>query len=337
LTRTLITGGFGFLATWTAAALSHLGHDVVLVDQCEVEGSSLGMSGLLEDEAVTAGNADVTQQGALDEFGPVDYVVHAAAVLGVTTVRDSPVRTLRVNVDGTRVALDFASRVGCKRFLLFSTSEVYGDDATGASEDSWLSMRTDDPRWSYAVSKIAAESWTYAHHAEHGLPFAIVRPFNVFGALRTGGYAVSALTKQALADEPITVHGDGLQRRAWCHVEDFTYGLVACLLRPEAQGQAFNLGDDRSELTVTELAERIVKLSGSRSVLSYVDRAGPDISRRRPDISKARDLIGYRPQSEFDDRLLETIQWIRDPGTVYKPRFVREDWGLLGEDQGAWV
>ncbi|BBZ15283.1 NAD-dependent epimerase/dehydratase family protein [Mycobacterium branderi] len=313
MTTTLITGGFGFLATWTAKALHDAGHDVVLVDNRPLEGSSLQMSGLLCAPGITAGRADITEFGALDRFGPVDYVVHAAAVLGVSTVRDLPARTLQVNIDGTRVALDYAARVAnCRRFLLLSTSEVYGDDAAHATEQSWLSVRTDDPRWSYAVSKIAAESWVYAYHAEHGLPFSIVRPFNVFGPLRTGGYAVSAFAQQALTAEPVTVHGDGSQTRAWCYAGDFADGLIRCLLDPAAEGQAFNIGDDRAELTVNELAERIVRYSGSGSSVCHHTRSGPDIARRRPDISKARALLGYDPRSDFDARLRETVGWIND-------------------------
>ncbi|WP_043262837.1 NAD-dependent epimerase/dehydratase family protein [Streptomyces sp. CT34] len=325
--RTLITGGFGFLATWVAAGLRKTGHEVVLVDHRDLDGSSLAMSGLLADPGVTTGCADITQPGSLDRFGPADHVIHAAAILGVTKVRNEPTETLRVNIDGTRVALDYAVRSGnTRRFLLLSTSEVYGADAENAAEDSWLAVRTDDPRWSYAVSKIAAESLAYSYHAEHGLPFTIVRPFNVFGPLRTGGYAVGALAARAVAGEPVTVHGDGSQSRAWCHAEDFANGLIRCLLHPDADGRAFNIGDDRNDLTVTELAGRIRDMGGSGSPIVHVEHTAPDIELRRPDLTRARQLVGYEPVNDFDDRLRETVEWIRQGSGPHPMRITREDW-----------
>ncbi|MGN5382354.1 hypothetical protein BIV25_01155 [Streptomyces sp. MUSC 14] len=325
--RTLITGGFGFLATWVAAGLRRAGHDVVLVDNRDLDGSSLAMSGLTEDPGVSIGRADITRPGSLDAFGPVDYVIHAAALLGVTKVRNEPTETLRVNIDGTRVALDYAVRNGStRRFLLLSTSEVYGSDAKGAAEDGWLSVRTDDPRWSYAVSKIAAESLVYSCHAERGLPFTIVRPFNVYGPLRTGGYAVGAMAARAVAGETVSVHGDGSQSRAWCHVEDFANGLVRCLTHPAAEGQAFNIGDDRTDLTVAELAHRIHEVSGSDTPVVHVEHTAPEIQLRRPDLAKARELVGYEPVNDFDERLRETVEWIRQGSGSHPMRITREDW-----------
>lgn len=330
--HTLITGGFGFLATWITAGLLRCGHRVTLVDNRDPENTPVWLSGLTDDPGVTVARADVTQPSALDGFGEADYVVHAAALLGVDAVRAAPKETLRVNIDGTAVALDYAARLPrLRRFVLLSTSEVYGAEAKNAVEDEWLPVRTDDPRWSYAVSKVTAESMTAAYGTEQDLPFTIVRPFNVYGPLRTGSYAVGALVRQAVVGQPLPVRGTGRQSRAWCHAEDFANGLVRCLYAPAAVGQAFNIGDDRHTLTVAELAHRVKEISGSPSEIQHIDRNGPDIELRRPDIGKARSFLDYRPRRDLAEGLRETIDWHRQGAGPMPLRLRRDDWPVPDE------
>ncbi|MFJ4688927.1 NAD-dependent epimerase/dehydratase family protein [Streptomyces sp. NPDC088789] len=325
--RTLITGGFGFLAAWTAAGLLRCGHEVIAVDNRPVGGTPLDLAGLADEPGLTTVRADVTRPGALDPCGEVDHVIHAAAVLGVDAVRAAPTETLRVNIDGTATALAYAAaQPALHRFVLLSTSEVYGSDAGDAAEGDWLSVRTDDPRWSYAVSKVTAESMTAAYGTEHGLPYTVVRPFNVYGPLRGGSYAVGAMARQAVRGEPVTVHGDGKQGRTWCHVEDFARGLVGCLRSDEALGHAFNIGDDRNHLTVSELARLLKEVSGSASPVRHIDRNGPDIQNRRPDLSRARTLLGYEPERDLVEGLRETVQWISGGARNWQPRLRRADW-----------
>ncbi|HEV8559213.1 MAG TPA: NAD-dependent epimerase/dehydratase family protein [Actinophytocola sp.] len=324
--RTLITGGFGFIATWAAAGLLRFGHRVTLVDNGPVAGSPADLAGLPGLPDVTVGQADVTRPGALDHLGEFDCIVHAAALLGVSAVRRRPLEALRVNVDGTARVLEFAaSNRALGRFLLLSTSEVYGNGVNVAEAD-WLSARTDDPRWSYAVSKTAAEALAYAYGAEHGLPFTVVRPFNVYGPLRTGSYAVGALGRQALAGGPITVHGSGRQSRAWCHVDDFVDGLIRCLRSPAAVGETFNLGDSRHHLTVAELAALIRDLTGGTAPIVHVPAPGPDIELRRPNLDKARDLLGYRPERGIEEGLRETVDWLAAAGVPYPVPLRRTSW-----------
>ncbi|HZG04662.1 MAG TPA: NAD-dependent epimerase/dehydratase family protein [Streptomyces sp.] len=327
--RVLITGGFGFLATWIAAGLLRGGHQVVLVDSRHtVEGSPAGLAGLPGLPGVrTVPGTDITRPGALDGITDVDTVVHAAALLGVGKVRDAPIETLRVNIDGTAAVLDYAVKLpSLRRFLLLSTSEVYGAEAKDAHEDEWLSVRVGDPRWSYAVSKVTAESMTAAYGTEHGLPFTIVRPFNVYGPLRTGSYAVGALCRQAVAGRDLTVHGDGGQTRAWCHAEDFANGVVRCLHAPEAEGETFNIGDDRFGLSVADLADRIAAAAGATGSVVRTPTPGPDIASRRPDLAKARRLVGHRPARGFDEGLKETVDWYRAGAGPLTIRLLRDDW-----------
>ncbi|MFE6692124.1 NAD-dependent epimerase/dehydratase family protein [Streptomyces sp. NPDC057743] len=306
--HTLITGGLGFLATWIAAGLLRCGHRVTLVDHREPDGTPAQLSGIVDAPAVTVARADITEPGALDGLGESDHVIHTAAVLGVDKVRAAPVETLRVNIDGTVVALDYAVRQpALRRFVLLSTSEVYGSRAEDAFEGEWLSVRTDDPRWSYAVSKVTAEAMTVARGTEVGLPYTLVRPFNVYGPLRTGAYAVGALARQAVSGAPLTVHGDGRQCRAWCHAEDFANGLVRCLYAPDAVGRAVNIGDDRHHLSVAELA-RLTNEIGGGAGITHSRRAGPDIDLRKPDLTTARTVLGYQPLRDLHEGLRETVE-----------------------------
>ncbi len=176
------------------------------------------------------------------------------------------------------------------------------------------------------MSKTTAEALVCAYGTEHDLPYAIVRPFNVYGPLRHGRYAVGELGRQALANGPITVHGDGAQSRAWCHVEDFVDGLIRCLVLPNAAGETFNIGDGRHDLTVGELAARIRRLTGGTASVAHIPHLGPDIQVRKPNLDKARELLGYRPQRDIDEGLLETLDWLAAADRPYPVPLRRTDW-----------
>lgn len=192
---------------------------------------------------------------------------------------------------------------------------MYGPHADRAAEDHWHIVRSDHPRWIYGVSKSAAEALAYAYGAEHGLPFTIVRPFNVYGPLQTNTGAVIDLAKRAVANQPLLIHGSGTQTRAWCHVEDFVSGLLRCLSTPKAEGEAINLGDDRSCLPMVDLARRIRRLAGGHSPLTHVASPGPDIANRCPDMEKARRILDHRLTRSLDHGLRETIAWARHLGS----------------------
>lgn len=325
--RTLITGGFGFLGTWLAAALRRCGHEVFLVDNRPVTGSPLFLSGLLTDSGVRIGRADVTVPDALDRFGAFQYVIHAAAVFDAPQV-PVPRSTIMGNTLGTEMTLRFAARQpDLRRFVLFSTGEVYGDPGErSVAEDGWLSVRVDHAAWSAAISKAVAEAITVAYADEFDIPYVTVRPFDVYGPLRTGPYPISALAGSAFAGEPLTVSGDGEQVRSWCHVEDFVNGVLRCMHSPDSAGQAVNIGDDREPLTATALSRQIREVADSRSEIRYVANGVPEVRHRRPDLTKARRLFGYEPVWSLADGLRETVTWLRCAAHPYPISLIRRDW-----------
>src|SRR5207237_1349024 len=194
------------------------------------------------------------------------HVVHCAAIAGVDRVRESPVRTMCVNVIGTCTALEAA--VGTldtvERFVDFSTSEVFGTHAFRVTEGQVSTIGSvGEARWTYAVSKLAGEHMAHAYHDELGLPTVTVHPFNVYGPNQVGEGAIQAFISAALDGRDLTIHGDGSQIRAWCYVDDMVEGVLACLERPQAVGNTFNIGNPRSAVTIFDLAQRIKRLTGA--------------------------------------------------------------------------
>jgi dTDP-glucose 4,6-dehydratase len=169
-----------------------------------------------------------------------------------------------------------------------------------------------DPRWCYAISKLAAEHLALSYYREKQLPVVIIRPFNIFGPGRVGQYAVLQFALKALKNESLEVYGDGTQIRAWCYIDDFCNALLEAIERKEAIGQAFNVGNPRNTVTNYELARRVIRLCDSRSSIVFTPLDFEDINLRAPDISKARDILGYVPEIELDDGLIRTIEWVKE-------------------------
>jgi len=240
-------------------------------------------------------------------------VLHMAAIAGINTVTKSPIRTLEVNMFGTYNvlrALEEKSLIpNIKRFVDFSTSEVYGVEAFNASERSPSTVRINgEPRWSYAVSKLASEYLAHSYALQHGLCIAIVRPFNVYGPGQIGEGAIRNLILRCLRGEPLEIQGEGNQVRSWCFVDDMVKATILVLTCGNAQGESFNIGNPRATLTIRSLAEKIIQLTGSVSSITHVPRV-PDVELRVPDISKARELLRYEPEVDIDEGLRRTIEW----------------------------
>src|SRR3954449_13617370 len=311
--KILITGGAGFIGTTLAKRLVE-DNEILAVDNLHRD--ALGGTDLAEHPNFRFHQGDVLDPAAVTEHARgVTHVVHAAAIAGVDTVLESPVRTMRVNLIGTYNVLEaaLATKATVERLIEFSTSEVFGTYAFRVDETSATTQGTvGEARWTYAVSKLAGEHMAHAYHREYGLPTVSVRPFNVFGPGQIGGGAIRAFCEAALAGRDLVIHGDGSQIRAWCYVDDMVEGTLLCLERPEAVGQAFNIGNARSTVTINELAHRIKRLTGCPGELVFQPLHYADVELRIPNVGKARELLGFDARVELDEGLAKTIAWYRE-------------------------
>jgi nucleoside-diphosphate-sugar epimerase len=310
--RILITGGAGFIGTTLARRLV-ADNDVIAVDNMHRD--TLSSTDLGDEPRFTFHNADILDADAMRELAQgATHIVHCAAIAGVDTVLASPVRTMRVNMIGTFNVLEAAlgTMDTLERIVEFSTSEVFGTHAINAQEGNVSTIGSvGEARWTYAVSKLAGEHMSHAYHDELGLPTVTVRPFNVYGPGQTGGGAIRAFIESALAGRDLTIHGDGSQIRAWCFVDDMVQGVLLCLEREQAVGNAFNIGNPRSTVTVYDLAQRIKRISGCEGDIVFQPLHYQDVEIRTVNVQKARELLGFEPQVELDDGLQRTIAWYR--------------------------
>jgi nucleoside-diphosphate-sugar epimerase len=311
--RIVITGGAGFIAT-TLARLLVDENEVIAYDNLHRD--ALGATDLREHSNFTFVQGDVLDAAHVAEVAKgATHIVHCAAIAGVDTVRESPVRTMRVNMIGTYNVLEAAVATldTLERFVDFSTSEVFGTHAYNVNEGHVTTIGSvGEARWTYAVSKLAGEHMAHAYHDELKLPTVTVHPFNVFGPGQIGGGAIRAFIEAALEGRDLMVHGDGSQIRAWCYVSDMVDGVLACLERPEAVGHAFNIGNPRSAVTIYDLASRINRIAGGTGELVFTPIDWADVELRIPNVDKAGELLAWHPQVELDDGLARTIAWYRE-------------------------
>jgi UDP-glucose 4-epimerase len=314
--RIVVTGGAGFIGTTLAHRLVDE-NEIVAVDN--LHRNSLGGTDLAEHPNFRFLQGDVLDAEFLSEVvRGATHLVHAAAIAGVDTVIESPVRTMRVNLIGTYNALEAALRTKdtMERFIEFSTSEVFGTYAFKVDEEHVTTQGSvGEARWTYAVSKLAGEHMAHAYHDELGLPTVSVRPFNVYGPGQIGGGAIRAFIETALAGRDLVIHGDGSQIRAWCYVDDMVEALMLALEHPNAVGESFNIGNARSAVTIYDLAQRIKRLTGCSGELVFQSLHYTDVELRIPNVEKARELLGFAATVELDEGLERTIAWYRANGS----------------------
>src|ERR1035437_7458767 len=292
--KIFITGGAGFIAN-TLIKLLVEKNKITVYDNFHRD--TLTGSGLSDHPNIKIIKGDVLNLELLTEsMKGADIVIHAAGIAGIDTVIKDPVRTMRVNMIGTANALEAAKLNGVKdRFIDFSTSEVFGSMAYKSAEtDQTVSGSAGEARWTYAVSKLAGEHLAKAYHQQYQLPAVTVRPFNVYGPGQTGEGAIQVFIKLALRGETLHIDGDGNQIRAWCFIDDFVDGLMACLTSPKAIGESFNIGNARAVITILGLAQTVCRVLGSSSKIVYDPPLSADIAIRIPSVTKAQELLGFR-------------------------------------------
>ncbi len=314
--RVLITGGAGFIGSHLAERLladPAAQNEVVIFDN--FRRNALGGSGLEEGPRLKVVRGDVMDKAALAEaMDGCDAVVHMASIAGVDTVLKNPVKTMRIAMIGTDNALEAARELGgVKRFVDFSTSEVFGRYAYHVTEfDSTTLGAVGEARWTYAVAKLATEHLAMNYHKEFDLPACSIRPFNVYGPRQVGEGAVHHFIRRALAGEDLVIHNEGSQIRAWCYIDDIVEAVVLCLAKDEAVGHAFNIGNARSTVTIFNLAELIVRLTGSSSKLSFIDWPNTDVEVRVPNAAKSKERLGFVAKTNLEEGLRRTIAWYRE-------------------------
>jgi len=308
VSRVVVAGGAGFLGSHLCDALVGRGERVVCIDDLST-GSFANVAHLADDPAFSFVEADVSQ--AVPVEGSVDAVCHLASAASPPAYLARPFETLAAGSEGTRRLLELAGRYRA-RFLLASTSEIYGDPEVHPQVESYRgAVDPTGPRSVYDEAKRFAEAMTMAAKRARDADVAIVRIFNTYGPrLAPGdGRVVSNFVVQALAGEPITVHGDGMQTRSLCYVDDEIRGLLA-LLDSRATGP-LNIGNP-DERTVLDLAKRVLEVTGSRSEIVHVAPMVDDPTRRCPDITAARDQLGWEPVIPLEDGLRRTVAYFSD-------------------------
>jgi dTDP-glucose 4,6-dehydratase len=299
----LVTGGAGFLGSHLCDNLMARGHRVICVDNFDT-GSLQNIAHLKQGEKFRFEMVDITSHYEIDE--PVEFVYHMASPASPIDYARLPLHTLKVGAYGTHNTLGLA-KVKRARFLIASTSEVYGDPLVHPQPESyWGNVNPIGPRGVYDEAKRYAEALTMAYLRQQGVDTAIARIFNTYGSRMrpNDGRAIPAFLQQALTDQPLTVFGDGSQTRSFCYVDDLVDGLIA--LAESGVHEPVNLGNPE-EMTLLDMAKLVVELTESRSEIAFQALPVDDPQVRQPDITRARDLLGWEPKVAMRDGLSRTI------------------------------
>ena len=318
----LITGGAGFIGSHTADALVARGDSVVILDNLST-GNHHNIEHLIGNELVTFYSGSILDSALVDRLvSEVDQVVHLAAAVGVFTIVDKPLDSLRTNLHGTENVLEAAQKHG-KPVLIASSSEVYGKNGGGPlnEESDRIVGSPLKSRWSYSEAKAIDESLGYFYYSELGVPVRIVRFFNTVGPRQVGSYGmvVPRFVGAALAGEALEIYGTGEQSRCFCHVADAVSGLLSVIDSDQTVGSVYNIGNDR-EISIGELASLVVSRLESKSAVvkkSYDDAYGAgfeDMQRRVPDISKIRAVTGWAPQRSLESIIDDIAGDLRHAG-----------------------
>jgi dTDP-glucose 4,6-dehydratase len=306
MSTAVVTGGGGFLASHLSDFLLEKGHRVVCVDNLDT-GSLQNIEHLRSGDEFVFVNHDVTEPFFLDE--PVDFIFHLASPASPIDYLRLPLHTLKVGSYGTHHMLGMA-KVKRARFLLASTSEVYGDPQIHPQPETyWGHVNPIGPRGVYDEAKRYAEALTMAYHRQQGVDTCIARIFNTYGPRMRphDGRAIPTFMRQALENKPLTVFGEGSQTRSFCYVDDLIRGLY--LLAKSEEHLPVNIGNPQ-EMTLLELAENVLRVTGARSEIVFEALPVDDPQVRQPDITRAKQILGWEPEVALEDGLRRTIDWM---------------------------
>lgn len=305
----LITGGAGFIGTHLMVRLAPSCR-VSIIDNFHRD--ALRFLEGAKPLSVTVNECDVLDSSRLSAaMEGVDTVFHLAAIAGVSSYYAQPARTLEVNLLGTLNVVKAAVAAGVSRVVYLSSSEVYGSRAVRVTENTPASVGpVSDPRWVYAISKLAAEQSVMHLCQAAGVAYTIVRPFNIYGPGQVGEGAISNFCAAAAAGKPLVVYGDGTAVRAWCYISDFIDALVAVATAESGRHRMFNIGNPRSVETSVGLAQRVCRIAGGGQI-TWKDVQRAEIDVRLPCIDEARSLVGYQPRVELDEGIGKTLEWFR--------------------------
>ncbi len=306
--RIVITGGAGFIGSHLAEQFLAEGHQVVVLDNL-ITGDISNIAHLREDPEFEFIHHDVSNP--IFVSGPVDWVLHFASPASPPDYLAMPIETLKVGSYATHNALGLASAKDAK-FFLASTSEVYGDPLVHPQPETyWGHVNSVGPRSVYDEAKRYAEAVTMAYHRHHGLDTRIVRIFNTYGPRMrpNDGRVVSTFINQALKGEPLTIFGDGTQTRSFQHITDLVRGVRALMDTPVHD--PVNIGNPE-EFTICEFAELVLQLTGSQAGIEFRPLPQDDPKQRRPDISRAAELLGWKPEIKVEDGVGQLIFWYRE-------------------------
>lgn len=310
--KIFLTGGAGFIGAKLIERLEAK-NEIVVFDL-------LSRNSLKDSDAATSSNLSIVEGDILDfdklkaAMRGADMVVHLAAIAGIDTVILSPTNTMQVNILGTSNVLRAAREVGgIERFIDFSTSEVFGQRAFKSEENDYTIMgAVGEARWTYAVSKLAAEHLTHAYYKEFGLPTVVLRPFNIYGPGQVGEGAVHAFICRAIRNEDLEIHGDGTQIRAWCYVDDMIEAILCCLENPNAVGESFNIGNSRAVVTIYGLASAVIRACESKSKIRFVSKDYVDVELRVPSVKKSGELLKFQAKVDLEEGLVRTAEYYRN-------------------------
>jgi nucleoside-diphosphate-sugar epimerase len=316
--KIFITGGAGFIGSSLIGRLVN-SNQIVIYDN--LSRNSLKNTIYRDHRNIKLIEGDILDYDKLlSSMKGAMIIIHLAAIAGIDTVIKSPLKTINVNLLGTLNVLNAAATLdSIERVLDFSTSEVFGSYAFRSEENDTTALgAVGNARWTYAVSKLAAEHLAYSYYSEKKMPVLSIRPFNIYGPGQVGEGAIHHFIVNALTNQDLIIHGDGDQIRSWCYIDDFINGVLLSIVKPEAIGQCFNIGNPRGTITIHGLALAVLKATYSKSKIVYMKKDHADVELRIPNIDKAKKILGYQAKIDLEEGLKKTEAEIKAVTRVLK-------------------